>query len=92
MLVLNAALNLMRRYHKLHVIMGGWWWKERRPAPDSLFCPYNKIPKEARALLERCVHVSDTCVESLICPYINVPEGTRALLNAVLQLSRLRCP
>ncbi|KAL3137504.1 hypothetical protein ABBQ38_004792 [Trebouxia sp. C0009 RCD-2024] len=41
------------RYHKLHVIMGGWWWKERRPAPDSLFCPYSKIPRESRALLER---------------------------------------
>lgn len=41
------------RYHKLHVIMGGWWWKERRPAPDALFCSYKAIPREARAVLER---------------------------------------
>ena len=54
------------RYHKLHVIMGGWWWKERRPAPDSLFCPYDKIPREARALLERCL-----CRPSL---YLSVPQ------------------
>lgn len=50
---LLTDVAVTHRYHKLHVIMGGWWWKERRPAPDSLFCPYSKIPRESRALLER---------------------------------------
>ena len=42
------------RYHKLHVLFSGFWWKDRRPAPDELFCSYKRIPKEAKGMLERC--------------------------------------
>lgn len=41
------------RYHKLHVLFSGFWWKDRRPAPDKLFCSYKRIPREAKGMLER---------------------------------------
>ena len=49
------AAAVMRRYHKLRLLFGAWWNKENRPPPEHLFYPYQRIPKECRQLLERCV-------------------------------------
>ncbi len=43
------------RHHKLRVLVGGWWRKSNRPAPQDLFLDYDKIPKEPRMFLERYV-------------------------------------
>ncbi|KAK9821582.1 hypothetical protein WJX81_008445 [Elliptochloris bilobata] len=39
------------RYHKLRVLLGGWWRKENRPPSDRLFRPYKELPPEARDFL-----------------------------------------
>ena len=44
----------LRRYHKLRVLLGGWWRKENRPPSDRLFRPYKDLPDEARDFLVKC--------------------------------------
>ena len=43
------------RHHKLRVLVGGWWRKSNRPAPQDLFLDYDDIPKEPRLFLERYI-------------------------------------
>jgi hypothetical protein len=45
---------LLRRHHKLRVLIGGWWRKENRPPPHHMFCEYEEIPPEAREFMEKC--------------------------------------
>lgn len=41
----------LRRYHKLRVLLGGFWRKENRPPSERLFRPYKDLPEEAREFL-----------------------------------------
>ena len=45
------------RHHKLRVLVGGWWRKANRPAPQDIFLDYDEIPREPRLFLERCACV-----------------------------------
>ena len=59
------------RHHKLRVLVGGWWHKSNRPAPQDIFLDYDEIPKEPRLFLERCADVT----------YVVVPDLLRHLMQ-----------
>lgn len=51
----------LRRYHKLRVLLGGFWRKENRPPSDRLFRPYKDLPEEARDFLVKCASTHGGC-------------------------------
>lgn len=70
---------MLRRYHKLRVLLGGFWHKENRPPSERLFRPYKDLPEEARDFLVKCAaaHSAAQPGRTLDSKYSTLQHGAR---------------
>ena len=81
----------LRRYHKLRVLLGGFWRKENRPPSERLFRPYKDLPAEARDFLVKCAAAHCAVKQGLTLPYNQVlAAGGQAGVHDCAALHALR--